>query len=257
MRKQLLRWVLMGVMLMARGLPDDSNVVKEGSVYSLDDMAELAVRLGSPVRYVRYGDVVWMDSFEHGKNAWDEALYGADATWGLDNSHSLTGGMSLRLDSGILNEAGVKVVTYHAPLVSDVIGVHWAFSIGAMTNRIRFYIIPYAVTVSRNFRLEYVVATEKFQVLDDTVGDVEVTPALPLEHGALLFHHVKLIINQSTGEYQRLIYNTVSYPLTGNYGDVGAGVADPRLDVAFQVRNDTVGHTEVWLDDVILTINER
>jgi len=51
-----------------RGAPDDSNVLSTSTFYRLDDMAELAVRLGSPVQYLRSGNIVFCTTFEDGFN---------------------------------------------------------------------------------------------------------------------------------------------------------------------------------------------
>lgn len=51
---------------MGHGLPDGTLSGKTKTVYALLDMAELAVRLGSPVNWDRLGNVVLFDDFSHG-----------------------------------------------------------------------------------------------------------------------------------------------------------------------------------------------
>jgi len=55
---------------MPHGAPDDSNVLKIGEDYRLDDLSELAARLGSIVNYRRTGDVYFMEDFSYGLERW-------------------------------------------------------------------------------------------------------------------------------------------------------------------------------------------
>jgi len=51
---------------MAHGTPDWGVTASKKTIYSLHDMGELAVRLGSIVSFDRRGDVIFSDSFQNG-----------------------------------------------------------------------------------------------------------------------------------------------------------------------------------------------
>jgi len=80
-----------------RGAPDDSNVLSTSTFYRLDDMAELAVRLGSPVQYLRSGNIVFCTTFEDGFNrlSYHAPVLGGSVS--LVNSLVLTGGAAVEI----------------------------------------------------------------------------------------------------------------------------------------------------------------
>ena len=55
---------------MTHGVQDFGASSGQNSTYGLTDLGELAVRLGSPVSFDRRGDVVMMETFEDGLDAW-------------------------------------------------------------------------------------------------------------------------------------------------------------------------------------------
>lgn len=81
---------------MAHGKPDWGLVGPKQTIYGLDDVGEAAARLGSPVIWDRRGDVVLMDSFEHGTCQSATTVFGAGDNYHLLCGASRHGGHSLR-----------------------------------------------------------------------------------------------------------------------------------------------------------------
>ena len=64
---------------MSHGAKDYSNIANVGNLYRLDDLAELAVRLGSPIAYDRRGQLQWVYSFDDGLTPVLPVLSGANS----------------------------------------------------------------------------------------------------------------------------------------------------------------------------------
>ena len=252
-----LRWVLLGVLLMARGLPDAGNVVKEHGLVSLDDMAELAVRLGSPVRYHRGGDVVFIDGFEFGLQRWELSLFAPDSSITLRSDRSLTGGVSVDCDSGVGAPRTCKMVAYTAPLVSDLLGVHWAFSIGVVSESIHFDFIMYGENTQVIFRVIYDKPTGMLQIRDHDGNPQDVGSVGELTANNYYYHHIKMVVNQETDSYVRIVLDNVNYDVSMFKGERIAPPSSPRVDIAVRLEGNALEHTEVWIDDVVVTMNEQ
>ncbi|GAH29279.1 unnamed protein product, partial [marine sediment metagenome] len=81
------------------GKPDWGLQLKK-TVYTFDDLSELAVRLGSISQFDRRGDVIFQDSFEYGLGKW---LLCGDKTGDeqiLISKRSRSGGYCVKLTGG-------------------------------------------------------------------------------------------------------------------------------------------------------------
>jgi hypothetical protein len=82
---------------MAHGRPDFNLTAGVRTTYRWSDFDELAARLGSPVSYDRRGDVIFIESFEHGDGMITWATGGAGSTAGLSLARARTGHFSAAL----------------------------------------------------------------------------------------------------------------------------------------------------------------
>ena len=79
---------------MAHGARDFGIYAPKETIVTIEDLGELAVRLGSPVNYDRKGDVVWVDGFEDGIDKWDIDLTLGRGSFTWESAHSRDGGFS-------------------------------------------------------------------------------------------------------------------------------------------------------------------
>lgn len=241
---------------MTHGAPDDSNVRMGGMMNRLDDLGELAARLGSPVKYHRTGDVLYIDDFEWGLNGWELATTNADGFYQVTNDASLSKGSSLILNSGTGTLFATYARTYLPPCSGDSLGFHFAISMRVNIFLVNMVISLYTGAERVDFIVKYYGALDKATYV--TTGGVypDLVTDLSLAEYDTLFHHFKLVVNQTTGEYVGMYINDVFYSLAGVPGYVRAPAGDPRIEVYLGNSGDATLAAEIAVDDFVLTINE-
>ncbi|GAH57763.1 unnamed protein product, partial [marine sediment metagenome] len=127
------------------GKPDWGMQVKS-TVYTLDELSELAVRLGSEVFFDRRGDVLLIDNFENGRTMsfWEKDGAGSEVVITAD--HARSGGYSTKLVGGSTDDLYADIsyrLTY--PVVSKF-GFETHFSIPTQFDRIEFTVWYYTGT---------------------------------------------------------------------------------------------------------------
>ena len=85
---------------MPHGQRDWSNIGAEELVFAMDDMAELAARLGSPITFNREGNVLFVSTFEHGVAGFGTTPGGDDAEIVTSALWSRTSGYCCKLVAG-------------------------------------------------------------------------------------------------------------------------------------------------------------
>lgn len=251
-----LRLVLVGVLIMARGAPDDSNVKVGTDLYRLDDLAELAVRLGSIVRYNRAGNVLMVDGFESGLNGWDLNLSGVGSAITLDTHVAYQGEMCVRVQSGTGANPYAGVHKYLPPITPCRVGAQVCFSFTPETVQLLFE-MTYAIGLVRyGFGVIYDHDALELQywsapgVRTAFASDVYLYPA------ANVWHECKMIIDLETGEHVRCYLDNTAYDMTGLAPTPGAGVRASYLRPLFRVFGDGLLDTSAYFDNIIVTYNE-
>ena len=241
---------------MAHGAPDDSNIVKQGDVFRLDDMGELAARLGSPVAFIRSGDVLFLEDFACGINGWNIAWVPADANILPSNERVVTSGVSCYLVSGTGdNPIATLRKLFPVPRVSKL-GLAVTFSIGADGRRFQFGVGYQDGTHVYDFTIRYDHALETLGYID--IGGAQVTIASPVVLSELSNNRniLKLVVDLETGCYERVYLNSVEYSLAGLGGYVLDEDDPARISLHCMVWGDGIVATEMWVDSVVLTCNE-
>ena len=254
---KILRWVILGVLIMARGLPDAGNVVKDHSVYGLSDMAELAARLGSPVTFDRYGDILFLEDFERGLNAWTLDRDGVLSSVELSPDWVYQGRLSCLVNSGTgaLPRAGITKML--PPVTEQKVGIQATFSIDTENNSLHLNLKYQADDNYHLFALQYDAPTGRLFYADS--GGAYTPFATPgrLYDGADNAHHMKLIVDLETRKYVRCYVDNQVFDM-GSYSPYSfGGGALPYLRARVQVWGDGTTATEVYIDDVFVTMNER
>jgi len=241
---------------MAHGAPDNYQVQKKAITYRLDDMAELAVRLGSPNVYHRLGDVILIDSFENGETCWDISTVGVQSSAKLTGVRYRTGGFSFKLTAGNIANDLVIIGRSIQPLVESKIGMEFSFAVDTVYSFLygqMFYYNSdkiYQADVrydNENFTLSYL---NKDNIYTDLPAILKIYPS------DRLFNTIKFIADFKNKEYVSVFINQNCFSL-----------ADKELYIAgntiynyfvFDLMLETKGNVTAtaYIDDVIITQNE-
>lgn len=241
---------------MSHGAPDYSNVRKEGLVFRIDDMAELAVRLGSIVSFDRRGDVYWFYGFNEGIGDFVQTKVGANSNVELVSTMYEHPPFSCRVKVSASVGGYCSIKRRLAIPKTTNIGAQASLRISAATKDIRIYL----VSSNGTNRYESVVALkpldQKIQIYDGSLGWVDVATNLPAYTNISHFVHMKVVMNIDTNKYVRVMLDNTEYDVSTN---VTKTVADTTARSIFtEIMNVTNESTidSVFVDNIIVTVNE-
>lgn len=241
---------------MPHGAPDDSNIVKTKAVYVLDDMAELAVRLGSPDLSDRRGDVLFATDFRDGLSGLEYNLEGEGASLALETGHQRSGAYCLKLTAGSDGLRRIEVWANAPATALSSRGIEFAFSVGADLERWEWWIAMSLGGLERTAAIRYDHVNSLVEYAD--VAGTWVTLAAPVSLWATDWceHTAKMVADFSTLTYVRFILDREVYSLV-DIPIYHGGALAARSDF-YQVRMvSTIGNNAVGrLDSFIGTQNE-
>ena len=241
---------------MAHGAPDDSNVVKHGLVQRLDDLGELAARLGSPVKYHRRGDVLYIDDFEWGLNGWHTTGTNADRFCQVSNVASLSKGSCCLLNSGTGGGLPIYLRTYHPAVSGDKIGFHVAISLRSNILAFGMSIAVRSPSQEYSYTWLWQKALSLLSCGDSEGGMYSIDDDLQLVEENTLFHHFKMVVDQTTGYYVGLYVDDFYYDLSEVETEVARPGDTKRVATVITNYGDGLLAAEIALDDFVITVNE-
>lgn len=241
---------------MARGHPDWGQSQETIIVHSVSDLGELAARLGSPNTYQRSGNVIFQTDFEHGLADLIQSTKGANASISLVGDRSFSKGVSVKLVGGSDgNRRSILTKRLHS-VESTTAGIEAAFSLDENCEYFALAIElfdgsdRYLFQVFANIleeELQYYASDEEKVLLTSDVwggGDLDT------------WHIIKMTVDLENKNYLRVFSNAEEYSLSGSDPWTGVDARDPRLDLYAWVLSKDGENGIVYLDNLILTINE-
>lgn len=240
-------------------MPDspDYEKYRPGSVrFSLQDMGELAARLGSISIYDRRGEIVWYDNFSHGLAVYNTSTSGTGAGVSLTAGYSHRYPYSALLITGSTLSLSATIEKYLGTFGSARFGVEFGV---AFANRNDYLQVTFQANQGDDNYLG------SLRIFPDT-GIAQIRNGLGSFVQASIvnvpissppsFLSVKLVCDFATNKYVRLLVSHVEIDLTTydlyNDGDTGAG------EVAFQIMGvgDSGFNSNYHLSYIIVTANE-
>jgi len=248
---------------MPHGTPDWGLVGPKTTVYGLDDLGELGVRLGGVVVWDRRGDQVFATDFRHGIGDVELFCDGGSCAAVLHTGGARQGAYCLKLtagDDGLQRAFMRKTLPY---LVTGRVGIEASFGFEADTD----YVELYANLRDGGGRWEPLLR------LDPNTGDLWVitapaSVAVPVSATAdahldpSCCNTIKLVVDLTrvfgvyTGYYVRAIVNELEYDISAYPIDYAAGAWVPRAQLEFRHYGDDDKNPVGWMDCFIMTQNE-
>jgi len=244
---------------MPHGTPDWGLTGPKYTTYGLDDMAEQAVRLGSPHLFDRRGDVIWMTDFRNGRQDIHEYNTPANGTVNLWAGNARQGAFCAQLAALTGLAMGLqKPIAY--PVLSRI-GLEFTFSIHLRSNYIVGQILADDAV---NMMEAFVRYDEGNDVLEyrDNVGVgfwQNIASNLNLGHTDYAFHTLKIVadLGATPPAFVRVILNDVTYnAVAGIPLRLGATAGMTYLYVRIEHEADGAGDAEIQVDNIIVTQNE-
>ena len=241
---------------MPHGLPDWWGAAPKSTTYGLQDMAELAVRLGGISSFDRRGDIIFMEDFASGT----ARVYTSGTGTGYDAYPAidapLSGGIHLMLQTG--NAAGnqawlSKELVYPA---LGCIGIECAFVARRDQHYFFLRLFEYLTSESREYRAIYdiVNGTVKVQHSDGQYHLVGVPGLTYLGYND--YNVMKMVIDILNVKYIRVLFNDHTYIADAYQPYVTAGSYRKCMAADVEVTANVANSMPVPIDNFIVTQNE-
>lgn len=241
---------------MAHGGPDYGVGAPIKTVYTLEDMAELAVRLGSPVSFDRRGNVIWFDDFEHSFNKWFTVIGGTGGSAAITNEKARTGALSCKVVTGDETDDTAIIGHYEPYPVLSKLGFEISLLTAATKAYIEFPCVIYDGTYKHDPGIKYDCETYVWYYYNTSGGWTAFTNAAKLTPSAYIFHTIKLVIDPDTQKYVRFIANNVETDLSAiSYRHV-ADATNPVAGISISFAPKEDASKTIYYDDAIITQNE-
>jgi len=241
---------------MPHGAPDDSDVVKVGDAYRLDDMAELAARLGSPVTFNRMGDVVWMDTFAGGVNGWKESITGTDIAIEIRNTHFLTDGLACAIETNEAYPANGTIFRSFPYYADTRIGFSATYSCYKHGSTVVFEIYVYD-GVSALWGVVFIDhRSGDVTYLDDTGAYAPLCSLGQLGESGEIWYPTKLVIDAGTHEYVGLYHGSTYQSMAGLALYAYASVQAAHVVAGLSLHAASATEHILYVDSAVYTVNE-
>lgn len=241
---------------MPRGAPDYSNVRAYGPLHRLDDQAELAARLGSPVVYDRRGNIVWCTDFSHGLQGSTIVPSDGEGDGYVTASRSFNGPFSICLDPS--DEEGSQVywnrIIHFIPI--GALGAETIMSLDTDPYQYRLSLWYRDGAASQKGSIRYSPGNGNWEIQLGADDWVVILEDFYLQQGPNAWQPIKLVINANTGKYVRALiaHNVVLLSAYDLYEteDFSRGQLETRISVWGAPATHACG----YVDTVIITQNE-
>lgn len=241
---------------MTHGARDWSNIGPDEVVYGLNDMAELAARLGSPITHSREGNVIFVETFEAGLQPWNPTEEGAGTEIRISNENYRSSGYSCRMITG--TGAGAHAVIYRRfpyPVILTY-GLEFSVLLNGIYDELVATLEYNDGEVRHTFSIRYVRADEEIQIYNEAGAWVTVEEGVQLLSGYGLFHTFKLVVDLRTLAFCRLLVNHDVTDLGDYFAFDEENVQSPHILVSLDFITGEGYAPYCYVDDIILTQNE-
>lgn len=242
---------------MPHGGPDWGTAGPLSTVYTLEDMAELAARLGSIVTFDRRGNVIFLENFDGSLAKVYPGTGGVGGSIAISNERARHGNFSCKMVTGntIGDYAYVDAVVSY-PVLSKM-GLEICLSLPLTANIQDFivYLGMYEGLTWWDAAVLWDVDSDRWQYWNGS-DYVPLSPPYYYYWGEVPFYHIKLVVDFVNKKFVRLIADHQVYDLEG-IAVPSSGVAYPPcvcggIDISTRV-NDVC---TAYLDSMIITQNE-
>jgi hypothetical protein len=241
---------------MSIGHPDWGAGAPGNLVASLSDMAELAVRLGSPVSYYRTGRVLYMTDAEASLGSLSAITVNLGSSVTPYNGTAFAGDRSIRLQTDGSNVDTVSVLkTIHLHPTSNL-GAEWAFSTSSTGIALAFNVFCRTGSHLIQFEIVYDQASGSLYYLNGSSSLVLIATGFLISTTYKAFSFLKLVVDPVGGKYVRLMLNQRLYDLSAILAPSSVSVSAEGIDVELSLSNGAPAVKAVFLDNFIITTDE-
>jgi len=233
--------------------PDWGTYAPVSTIYSIQDLGELAARLGSIVTFDRRGNVIFMDNFDDGIEPWS---YGGTSGYSVRWSpyQYKSGGFSIELTTPAVAGKNAWIERYFPYPSKSRLGIEMSVNKNYRVNQIDFYFEIYDGSDLYEPYIRLIGNTWSY--LGDDLNYHNLGSAGDLMND-IMFHTFKLVFDLTTGKFVRLIVDTTTFDLsTFTIYKINSS-SSPSLFINFAITSMAYAEAaQAWVENLILTQNE-
>jgi len=248
---------------MPHGTPDWGLVGPKTTTYGLDDLGEHAVRLKSPHLWDRRGDVVIIDTFEHGLAQAVQHLDGLNAAIVLMGGEAWHGAFCAKLTTGSGDTRAAGLEYPHGRCVGSPLGIEFTFTpftplaVDEGTTAYWYWEI-FQRTLGMDYRgcVRYDLRGQTLEYQDIGGGWVEFANGLEETRATDVWHTGKLVVDYINRLYVRFILNDHQWNLPGIPVWHNPGGGRTHITWVARLYGQAGENQSALLDAVICTQND-
>jgi hypothetical protein len=241
---------------MPHGARDWANIGADETVHGLDDMAELAARMGSPNTFNREGNVLFIETFEHGIDTWIYDSYGTGHEIRWSALKARYGSYSMRLVPG---KDGARLAQcwrlFPYPVLSRF-GLEAHIHASGDPEHIDWILYVFDGSLRADYSIRYDFVDQELRLRKASAAWQTFATNVPWSEDLSLFHAAKVVVDFSAETYVRCIFDGTEYNLEAYGRFEGASATSPSIEALFMFTTQSGKDTVVYLDDIIVTQNE-
>lgn len=244
---------------MARGAPDWYKYSGQSQYAAMAGLAELAVRLGALSDFDRRGDIIWFDSFEAGKNQWNDIGENINRDWSLCADYAAHGGFSgaMTLPGSTPSWMTVYKTIPITPASRIGFAFRWAAWVEAQYHKI--YVKTDTAAGNNWFAVRYDPDPDNdnpLAYLDPDNNWTQFSSGIEYPTSSHTFNFWKLVVDPALEQYVRLIFNGDEYDLSGLEPYVWTGSPDQRVRCDYRIDGYDESTQTGYIDAAVFTIFE-
>jgi len=236
--------------------PDFSKYLPGSTRFSLQDMGELAARLGSPMTFDRRGEVVFMDDGSLGLAPWGSGWDGAGGAVEVTCYAGASSPYSIMLTPGTTLDKWARITHYATPKDVSRMGLEATLSFDSLFDEHRLYLRWYGGDFTNYSVLSLNAADQTLDLLNELNVMVPVAD-IPVSFWAGTLHHtIKFVVDFSVQRYIRAVYDDLEIDLTGFQYLRAAAINKQGSYIELRQIGDGINPGQCFVGSVILTSNE-
>jgi hypothetical protein len=223
--------------------------------FALDDMGELAARLGSIVTFDRRGDVVWFDDFEDGKHKWaNSGTSGFASDWVTGKSRS--GGFCYQLKPGTGDNGNGQMLHYQPLSVVGRAGFEISWTHTVDHKYVEIELTFHDGATSHKAVIRYNDVDDTMEYWPASGGWTVFQSGIAINHSHNVFNTFKMVADFASDEYIRAMLNDTETSLAGIAMRTAASGLGPYVLVKLALVSGVSSPGVAYQDDAIITQNE-
>lgn len=241
---------------MSHGTKPYGHAAAQSIIYGVQDMSELAVRLGSFDTFDRLGNVFWMDGFGSGLNKWNLSSSDANSGVRLTTLYCKNGAFSARLYTSATAAFWASMTHYLAWQVASKVGLEVSFTNQPVDVYIQFIWYAYYTPSREYYTIRYNTATGDLQYFGNDFLWHTFATGVHFYGRDYHFNTIKLIVDLTTRRYVRVKANDAIYDLRA-FAPASWAYAGLNFNyIGIMMTNQANTARAIYVDDAIATLNE-